>query len=89
MYQYVGSSLAVQWLGLGAFTAVVLGSIPDWGTEILQAMQAAKKKKIHVYQYVLYGVPEAEEREKRTESVFEKIMVETFPNLMKNINLHI
>jgi len=30
-------SLAVQWLGLGAFTAGALGSIPGWGTKIPQA----------------------------------------------------
>ena len=32
-----GSSLAVQWLGLSAFTAVALGSVPGWGTKIPQA----------------------------------------------------
>ena len=26
-----------QWLGLGAFTAVGSGSIPDWGTKICDA----------------------------------------------------
>ena len=36
----------VQWLGLGAFTAVGLGSIPGWGTKIPQAMQPKKKKGI-------------------------------------------
>ena len=30
----IGNSLAVQWLGLGAFTAEGLGSIPVWGTKI-------------------------------------------------------
>ena len=29
-----GTSLVVQWLGLGAFTAVCPGSIPGWGTKI-------------------------------------------------------
>ena len=41
----------VQWLGLGAFTAVHLGSIPVRGTEILQAKlhgQSKKKKKKRV-----------------------------------------
>ena len=40
-----GSSLAVQWLGLGAFTAVGLGSIPGPGTKIPQAAQCGWKKK--------------------------------------------
>ena len=30
-----GSSLVVQWLGLGVFTAMDLGSIPGRGTKIL------------------------------------------------------
>ena len=34
-----GNSLAVQWLGLCAFTAEGPGSFPDRGTKILQAMQ--------------------------------------------------
>ena len=33
-----GNTLTVPWLGLRAFTAEGLGSIPGWGTEILQAM---------------------------------------------------
>ena len=40
-----GTSLAVQWLGPGAFTAVVLGSVPGWGTKILQAAWHGQKKK--------------------------------------------
>ena len=40
-----GTSLAVQWLGLGTFTAVALGSIPGWGTKILQDMKHSQKKK--------------------------------------------
>ena len=32
-----GNSLAVQWLGLGTFTAEGLGSVPGQGTKILQA----------------------------------------------------
>ena len=35
----------VQWLGLGAFTAVVLGSVPGRGTKILQAMRRSQKTK--------------------------------------------
>ena len=43
-----GNSLAVQWLGLGAFTAGAQGSIPGWGTKIphvAQHSQPEKKKK--------------------------------------------
>ena len=36
-----GSSLAVQWLGLCAFTAEVLGSIPGQGTKIPEAARWA------------------------------------------------
>ena len=39
-----GSSLAVQWLGLSAFTAEVPGSIPGQGTKIPQAVQCGKNK---------------------------------------------
>ena len=34
--KFPGNSLVVQWLGLHAFTAKSVGSIPGWGTEILQ-----------------------------------------------------
>ena len=37
--------LMVQWLGLHAFTAKGLGSIPGWGTKAPQAVQCDKKKK--------------------------------------------
>ena len=40
-----GNSLAVQWLGLGAFMARGLGSIPGEGTKILQAAWQGQKKK--------------------------------------------
>ena len=40
-----GNSLVVQWLGLSAFTAESLGSIPGQGTKILKATQCSKKKK--------------------------------------------
>ena len=42
-----GSSLAVQWLGLGAFTAMAPGSIPipGWGIKIPQAVQCGPPKK--------------------------------------------
>ena len=38
-------SLAVQWLGLHAFTAEGLGSTPGWRTKIPQATQCMAKKK--------------------------------------------
>ena len=41
----LGNSPAVQWLGLGAFTARGVGSIPGWGTKIPQAMQCGQKTK--------------------------------------------
>jgi len=39
----MGNCLAVQWLGLCAFTAEGLGSIPGWGSEIPQAARHGKK----------------------------------------------
>ena len=42
---YLGNSLAVQWLGLCAFTAVGLGSIPGQGPKILQATKHARLPK--------------------------------------------
>ena len=39
----LGSSLAVQWLGLSASTAAGTGSIPGWGTKIPHATQRPKK----------------------------------------------
>ena len=48
---YRGNSLAVQWLGLHAFTAEGLGSISDQGTKIPQAMQQGKKY-IDIYIYI-------------------------------------
>ena len=41
----VGNSLAVQWLRLTTFTADGAGSIPGWGTKILQATHCSQKKK--------------------------------------------
>ena len=35
--------MAVQWLGLSAFTARDLGMIPDQRTKILQVMQCGQK----------------------------------------------
>ena len=42
--QALGTSLAVQWLGLCAFTAEGAGSIPGWGTKVLQATWHGHKK---------------------------------------------
>ena len=39
----IGNSLAVQRLGLSVFTAVAPGSIPGWGTNILQAAWCGQK----------------------------------------------
>ena len=50
----LGNSLAVQWLGLRAFTAKgpgEAGSIPGWGTISQKPCSVAKKKK---KMYVLY-----------------------------------
>ena len=40
-----GNSLAVQWLGLGTFTAEGPGSTPGRGIKIPQAGQQGQKKK--------------------------------------------
>ena len=39
-----GNFLAVQWLGMHAFTAEGTGSVPGQGTKILQAVQCGQKK---------------------------------------------
>ena len=44
----LGTSLAVQWLGLRTLTAEGPGSIPGWGTKILQAVWHYQKKKMKV-----------------------------------------
>ena len=44
-----GNPLAVQRLGLGAFTAVSPGLIPGWGTKIPKAAQRSQKKKKKKY----------------------------------------
>ena len=41
----LGNSLAVQWLGLPAFTAEGLSLIPGWGSKIPQAVGPKKEKK--------------------------------------------
>ena len=48
--KFIGNSLAVQWLGLCAFTAEGPGSISGQGTKIPQAMQHSqkiKKREVH------------------------------------------
>ena len=52
---YLGNSLAVQWLGLQAFPAEGLGSIPGRGAKILQATGTSKKKEKR-YPSVCYWV---------------------------------
>ena len=42
---FIGNSLTVQWLGLGAFRAKNTGSVPGWGTKTLQASWHGQKKK--------------------------------------------
>ena len=37
--------LVIQWLGLGVFTVLALGSIPGRGTKITQAAWRGQKKK--------------------------------------------
>ena len=44
-YRRGGTSLAVQWLGLCAPTTGDVGSIPGWGSKILQAMERAPQKR--------------------------------------------
>ena len=41
----IGNYLVVQWLGLCTFTAEGVGSIPGWGTNILQEAWRGRKKK--------------------------------------------
>ena len=41
----IGNSLVVQWLGVHAFTAQGLGSIPGWGTKILQDARCGQKQR--------------------------------------------
>ena len=45
MEKNLGNSMAVQWLGLHASTAVGWGSILGQGTKIPQAKQRGQKKK--------------------------------------------
>ena len=43
--EWGGDFPAVQWLGLGAFTAEGPGSIPGWGTKIPQVAQRSQINK--------------------------------------------
>ena len=62
IYIAVGNSLAVQWLGLRAFTAEGVVSIPVWGTKIPQAMRHGQREKKNIYIYI------ERERERERES---------------------
>ena len=44
----LGNSLVVQWLGLNAFTAKGLGSIPGQGTKIPQVASRGQKKRFQI-----------------------------------------
>ena len=50
-----GNLLAVQWLGLGTFTAEGTGGIPGWGTKTPQPVQCSQtnKQKRHQYNDIL------------------------------------
>ena len=50
------NSLAVQWLGHGAFTAEGAGSIPGQGTKIPQAAAQPKKKGKEIGFFVLKSI---------------------------------
>ena len=51
---YLGSSLLAQWLGFWAFTDAAFGSVPGWGTEILQAVWHSQEKKMYLKMYAVY-----------------------------------
>ena len=53
---YIGNSLAVQWLGLRAFTAEGPSSIPGRGTKILQVARRSKKKKKKYIESILQNL---------------------------------
>ena len=48
---FLGSSLAVQWLGHHVLTAKSIGSICGWGTKILLATQCGQKKNVFNKRY--------------------------------------
>ena len=47
-YNSIGTSLAVQWLGLHTSTAGSMDSVPGWRTKILQAVRCGQKKSINL-----------------------------------------
>ena len=53
IHSYFGNSLVVQWLGLHAFTAMGPGSVPGWGTKILQTARCRQKKKKKSYSHII------------------------------------
>ena len=40
----MGTSLALQWLGLRASTAMGMGLTPGWGTKVPHAMRCSQNK---------------------------------------------
>ena len=58
---YFRTSLAVQWLGLGTFTAMAPGSIPVWGSSLKPRSAAGKKKKRMYFNLYLMDIPDAKE----------------------------
>ena len=49
-----GNSLAVQWLGLCAFTARGVGLIPGWGTRIPHTVECSQK--IRIKRKPMFGI---------------------------------
>ena len=56
MNNILRDSLAFQWLGVDAFTAVGPGSILSRETKILEAIWYSKKKKKNIYIYIYMRV---------------------------------
>ena len=80
------NSLAVQWLGICAFTAEGLGSIPCWGTRIPQAARCGppkKKTKNKMQQYnvgstrMSGGTQNSIKKSERGETRFSKFSLST------------
>ena len=44
---------------------------------------------LQMYQHRITGVPGGEEKEQETENLFEKIMKEKFPDLVKEIDIQV
>ena len=78
----LGHFLAIQWLGLSVFTLIALGSIPDWGTKILQTTwysrhplpapptpKKEKEKEIPKCSFLeVFRIGDAKEREREEQS---------------------